>query len=99
MVKAILIDLDGTLLDTAPDLAAAANAMLGELGRPPRSVDEVKTYIGKGISKLVERCLTGDLTELEKALEIYSRSITRRTPGRLLPSTPVSSKAWKRCAD
>ena len=77
MVRAILIDLDGTLLDTAPDLAAAANAMLADLGRPPRTLEEVKTYVGKGIARLVERCLTGDLhkkadpKELEHALEIF----------------------------
>lgn len=77
MVKAILIDLDGTLLDTAPDLAAAANAMLAKLGRAPRTLDEVKTFVGKGIARLVERCLTGDLDRrmdaetLARALEIF----------------------------
>jgi len=71
MVRAILIDLDGTLLDTAPDLAAAANAMLADIGRPARTLDEVKTYIGKGIPRLVERCLAGDLSELGRALEVF----------------------------
>jgi phosphoglycolate phosphatase len=57
MVKAVLLDLDGTLLDTAPDLAAAANAMLAEqgLGRLPAAT--VRDFIGSGIAKLVERCL------------------------------------------
>ena len=79
MVRAILIDLDGTLLDTAPDLAAAANAMLADLGRPARTLDEVKTFVGKGIARLVERCLTGDLDkkadggELQRALEIFRK--------------------------
>jgi phosphoglycolate phosphatase len=59
--KAALIDLDGTLLDTAPDLAAAANRMLAGLGLPPRSVQEISTYVGKGITRLVERALAGDL--------------------------------------
>jgi phosphoglycolate phosphatase len=77
MVKAILVDLDGTLLDTAPDLAAAANAMLARLGRAPRTLEEVQTFVGKGIARLVERCLTGDLhknadaAELSRALEIF----------------------------
>ena len=38
-VKAVMIDLDGTLADTIPDLAAAANMMLRELGRPGLEVD------------------------------------------------------------
>jgi len=71
VVKAVLIDLDGTLLDTAPDLAAAANAMLAEVGRPPRTLEEVKTFIGKGIARLVERCLAGEVNG--KALEIFMR--------------------------
>jgi phosphoglycolate phosphatase len=60
-IRAVLIDLDGTLLDTAGDLAAAANRMLAALGRAPRTLEEVKTYVGKGIGRLVERCLTGEL--------------------------------------
>jgi phosphoglycolate phosphatase len=76
MVKAILIDLDGTLLDTAPDLAVAANAMLAALGRAPRSLEEIKTFVGKGIARLVERCLTGDLhakspEDISQALAIF----------------------------
>jgi phosphoglycolate phosphatase len=59
--KAVLIDLDGTLLDTAADLAAAANGMLAGLGLPPCSVEQVGTYVGKGIERLVERVLTGSL--------------------------------------
>ncbi|RPH43466.1 MAG: phosphoglycolate phosphatase, partial [Burkholderiales bacterium] len=44
--RAVVIDLDGTLLDTVPDLAAAVNAMRAELGRPPLPVDTVATYVG-----------------------------------------------------
>jgi len=56
--RGVLIDLDGTLLDTVPDLAAAVNAMRAELGRPPLSVDRVATYVGKGADVLVHRALT-----------------------------------------
>ena len=56
-VKAVLLDLDGTLLDTLPDLADAANAMLAELDRPLLPVDTIRGYVGKGIPNLVERCL------------------------------------------
>ena len=60
-VKAVMIDLDGTLLDTALDIAAAANAMLSELGRPACAIEQVRTYIGRGIPVLVKRCLAGRL--------------------------------------
>ncbi len=57
MVKAVLLDLDGTLLDTAPEIAAAANAMLAEQGLPPLPASTVRDFIGSGIARLVERCL------------------------------------------
>src|SRR4051812_10449014 len=76
--KAVLIDLDGTLLDTAPDLAAAANRMLVALKMPTRSVHEISTYVGKGITRLVERALVGDLEGkpdaalLQRALPLFA---------------------------
>lgn len=57
LIRAVLLDLDGTLLDTAPDLAAAANAMLAEQGLAPLAAATVREFIGGGIPKLVERCL------------------------------------------
>ncbi len=60
-VSAILIDLDGTLLHTAPELAEAANRMLRDMGRPAASQDLLMSYIGNGISWLVKRALTGDM--------------------------------------
>jgi phosphoglycolate phosphatase len=57
MIKAALLDLDGTLLDTAPDLAAAANAMLADLGLQALPASTVREFIGSGIPRLVERCL------------------------------------------
>jgi len=57
LARAALIDLDGTLLDTAPDLAAAANATLAELGRPLLPVAVVRDFVGQGIAHLVRRSL------------------------------------------
>lgn len=56
-MRAALLDLDGTLLDTAPDLAAAANAMLAELAEPALDQARVRGFIGKGIQHLVRRTL------------------------------------------
>lgn len=73
-IKAVVVDLDGTLLDTAPDLAAAANRMLADLGRPPVATEVLKTYIGNGVSRLVKRVLTGDM-EAEPDPELFDRAL------------------------
>lgn len=79
-LRAALCDLDGTLLDTAPDLAAAVNRMLAALGRPSRTLGEVANDIGRGTPKLVERSLaaTGEARMdegqlFERALRLFSR--------------------------
>ena len=56
-MKAVIFDLDGTLVHSAPDIHAAANVMLAKAGREPVTLDQVISFIGNGIEKLVERCL------------------------------------------
>ena len=60
--RSILFDLDGTLVDTAPDLAAAMNHVLAAHGRPPLPVDAVRDLVGHGARSLIARGLavTGD---------------------------------------
>jgi phosphoglycolate phosphatase len=78
-VKAVTIDLDGTLADTLPDLAAAANMMLRELARPALDLERIRAYVGKGIPRLVERALAGSLDGaapadlVARALPVYER--------------------------
>ena len=68
-VKTVMIDLDGTLLDTVTDLAVAVNLMLAKLGRAPLDQARVRTFVGKGITHLVERSLAGALSgEPDRAL-------------------------------
>lgn len=54
----LVFDLDGTLIDSAGSLAAAANALLAELGREPLSLTTVKGFIGHGVDRLIERVLS-----------------------------------------
>ena len=78
-VKAVMIDLDGTLADTIPDLAAATNLMLRELGRPVQDVERIRDFVGKGIPRLVERALAGSVEgtapadQMARALPIFER--------------------------
>lgn len=78
-VKAVLFDLDGTLLDTAPDLVTAANAMLGELALPALDAQSIKNFIGGGIATLVKRTLAASLESepdaqlLERAMPLYEK--------------------------
>ena len=58
-VKAVMIDLDGTLVHTAPEIAAAANLMLADLDLPMLPYSQVEGYIGEGAIVLIKRCLTG----------------------------------------
>jgi len=57
--RGVILDLDGTLLDTVADITAAVNAMLAECSRPALPLERVAEYVGKGSEVLVHRCLTG----------------------------------------
>jgi phosphoglycolate phosphatase len=61
VVDAVLFDLDGTLLDTIPDLHAAVSAMLRDLGRAELPLEAVCSYVGRGVPNLVKRALAGSL--------------------------------------
>ncbi len=82
IVEAVMIDLDGTLLDTIPDLAAATNLMLEALGEAVLPLDTVRNFVGKGIPRLVERALARDIdgragTEaVVRALPVFERFYT-----------------------
>jgi phosphoglycolate phosphatase len=60
-LRGVLIDLDGTLMDTAPDLAAAANRMRADFGLPPLPLARIAAFVGKGAEVLVHRALTDEL--------------------------------------
>ena len=59
MKTGILFDLDGTLLDTLEDLTDSVNYALAQYGCPPRTLEEVREFIGNGAKKLIERSLPG----------------------------------------
>lgn len=86
--KAILFDLDGTLIDSAPDLTRSVNAILAREGLGPLEVEAVRNMIGNGIRKLVERAFeacgvalqTHELDEHEASMVIiYAHNLTVET--------------------
>ena len=74
MIKGVIFDLDGTLLNTLADLTNITNKTLEEFGYPPRSMEEVEWYVGNGARPLIQRALPDDLKlseeEFEKIYEV-----------------------------
>lgn len=89
----ILIDVDGTLVDSVPDLAYCVDEMMAMLGREPCGETRVRDWVGNGVERLVRRALTGTLdgepdeADFERAypvfLELYAANISIRS--RLYP--------------
>src|SRR6185437_3091863 len=96
MQRAILFDLDGTLVDSVPDLAAAVNGLLAELDRPALGLAQVTSMVGDGTSALVERALAARLTRRASPALIpgYPRCwISSPRPAGVSASAPTSRSA------
>ncbi|MCM1544326.1 MAG: HAD-IIIA family hydrolase [Ruminococcus sp.] len=64
MYKAVIFDLDGTLLNTLNDLASSVNFALGEFGFPKRTTDEIRRFVGNGVIRLMQRATPDDIDEV-----------------------------------
>ncbi len=80
MIRAIAFDLDGTLIDTAPDLGACMNVVLNMIGRRPLPEHVVPQLIGAGISSFVARALSygSDSVQLTPALRAGAEAVFRK---------------------
>ena len=101
---ALLLDLDGTLVDSAPDLAAALNRLRAEQGQAPRTLDEVKAMVGDGVAKLVERGLPPAATPAEfdrlvaRYVALYHErqtALTRPYPDVVETLRALSDEGWR----
>ncbi|MCI7396778.1 MAG: HAD-IA family hydrolase [Spirochaetia bacterium] len=75
-IKAVIFDLDGTLLDTIQDLADSCNKTLEQLGMPPRTLEEVRSFVGNGIARLMEQAVPKgkDNKDFEKSVELMKKN-------------------------
>jgi phosphoglycolate phosphatase len=99
----IVFDLDGTLVDSAPDLAYCADAMLERMGRAPAGVDRIRGWIGNGVAMLVKRALTFEMWPLGEPegfaealpmfMALYAENVCERS--RLFPGVLDGIKALK----
>lgn len=85
-LEAVIFDVDGTLLDTAPDLCGTLNELLAESGRAPMPLAALRPMIGDGAAKMVERGFDvsggppGDFAALvRRFIEIYETRIAKET--------------------
>ncbi len=87
--KMVLIDVDGTLVDSVPDLAWCVDEMMRQLDMPERGESSVRHWVGNGVPRLVERALTNDLDGMpgkalyDKAypifLDLYADNTSKRS--------------------
>lgn len=87
--RMILIDVDGTLVDSVPDLAYCVDQMMLQLGRPPHGEAKVRNWVGNGVERLVRRALIGQLSgEPDEAdfaraypifLDLYAKNTSQRS--------------------
>ena len=86
-IKAVIWDLDGTLLNTLDDLAASVNAALAMNGMPLRSTEEVRAFVGNGIRNLMVRAVPGGEANpaFDKALEDFTRHYGAHSRDRTRP--------------
>lgn len=85
----VLIDVDGTLVDSVPDLAYCVDRMMEQLGRPPHGEAAVRNWVGNGVERLVRRALIGQLdgepdeADFERAyplfLALYRENTSKRS--------------------
>jgi len=87
MIKAVIFDMDGTLLDTLEDLAASTNFALRKFNYPERTVDEVRSFVGNGVAMLIERAIPngGNNENFDKCLEIFKQNYSKNMNNKTKP--------------
>lgn len=87
MKKAVIFDLDGTLLNTLDDLADSTNYALSKFGYPTRTIEEVRQFVGNGVAKLIERAIPEgkNNSNFEKCLSIFKENYAQNMYNKTAP--------------
>lgn len=73
---AVLFDLDGTLVDSVPDIAHATNTMLQAMGRNKLPLSDLRNFVGKGTAVLIKRALSAQLDYIEPESTLFEQAQT-----------------------
>ncbi len=88
MYKVIIFDFDGTILDSRAEVIRCTQEMLAEMGLPPRTEAEIKSYVGHSFRYLVEMSVgTVDSATIEKAVAVFRRFYMEGRPSALYSGT------------
>lgn len=85
MIKTVIFDLDGTLLNTLEDLKDAANFALSEFGYPKRSLEEIRCFVGNGVRKLIERAVPEACENIDECLCIFKKNYSENMCNNTVP--------------
>ena len=103
MPRTLLLDLDGTLVDSLPDLAACLNRVLAARGLPPLGLTEVRAMVGDGVAMLLDRAFTAcarprDASALDDFIADYAAHLTDATrpyPGVAPTLARLAAAGWR----
>lgn len=91
MIQGVIFDLDGTLLNTLDDLCDSTNYALTQFGYPIRTLDEVRSFVGNGVKKLIERAIPNGCANenFEKCLGVFKEHYKQNMYNKTAPYSGV----------
>lgn len=89
MVKAVIFDLDGTLLNTLEDLWISTNFALSRFGYPKRTFEEVRMFVGNGVRKLIERAVPENCENIEECLAVFKKHYAENMYNHTVPYNSI----------
>lgn len=91
MIQGVIFDLDGTLLNTLDDLCDSTNYALTQFGYPIRTLDEVRSFVGNGVKKLIERAIPNGCANenFEKCLAVFKEHYKQNMYNKTAPYSGV----------